>query len=975
MKNTRRLTMVSILLALAVSAFPARAKFEFEKGDRVAMIGGGLADRMQHHGWLETLVQGSLPESELVFRNMAFPGDDVDYRPRNANFTSPEDYLKLVGADVIFVFFGYNESFDGAAGVEEFKEKYGAMIDAYRELKPNGERPRFVLFSPIAHENLGDRNLPDGAANNKRLVLYSRAVAEVAKAKGEMFVDLFVASQHLYNDSETPLTINGIHLNEEGNRLLAEVMAEALLGKKVASSSISGRVRGAVIDKNWHWYNRYRATDGNDVWGGRSTLKFVNDQTNAEVLQHELTMLDVMTANRDRNIWSIAGGGEIVIDDSNVPPPIPVISNVGGGSKSSNAEKEGSLKYISGKEGLSKMIVPEGFEVNLFADEKRFPELVNPVQLQVDGKGRVWAAAWQTYPKWEPLKEMNDCLLILPDEDGDGVADRAITFAKVHNPLAFEFWNGGVLVNSIPEILFLKDTDGDDVADVREVYLSGIDSADTHHAANNFIYGPDGAIYWQSGIFLQNTFETPWGPALSTEASGMYRFDPRRYAISFHAANTPNSHGISFDRWGYHYATDGTSGNAFQVRPEGTGFKMYPLIVKEVRPVPASEIVSSANFPEDMQGDFLICNTIGFLGIKRYDLNREGGSTLVTVTGKKDKATTTTTETKFGEVWGEPMGDLLSSTDPNFRPTDTVFGADGSLYVSDWQNVIIGHMQHNVRDPNRDHENGRIYRIVNTKRPLQEPVQIEGAPVAQLLANLEHPIDGVRHRTRVELSERDTDEVIAATHEWMKKFDATKKEDAHPLMEALWLHQQHNRKNAKLLTAMLQSPEPHARVAAATVQHLWFNVDTTASGAIAVEEDTGPKEKSGVISDTPELTEVRIGTIVEQLKYDVKDFKVKAGKKVRITFVNPDFMPHNLLVVQPKSADEIANQALLMGAEGFAKGFLPENDKIIAATKMLENGGEETIEFTAPSKPGEYEFVCTFPGHHLLMRGIMEVVE
>ena len=132
----------------------------------------------------------------------------------------------------------------------------------------------------------------------------------------------------------------------------------------------------------------------------------------------------------------------------------------------SSKSKEGNLKYLSGEEGLKKMNVPEGFKVNLFADEKMFPELANPVQLQVDGKGRLWAAAWATYPKWEPLKKMNDSLLIFEDTDKDGKADKVKEFAKVHNPLGFEFWNGGVIVTSQPDIIFLKDTDGDDVADV-----------------------------------------------------------------------------------------------------------------------------------------------------------------------------------------------------------------------------------------------------------------------------------------------------------------------------------------------------------------------------------------------------------------------------------------------------------------------------------------------------------------------------
>ena len=129
-------------------------------------------------------------------------------------------------------------------------------------------------------------------------------------------------------------------------------------------------------------------------------------------MQHELVMLDVMTDNRDPKIWARAKGVDQEVDDSNVPAPVPVISNIGGRSRSSNAMKEGTTDYISGQEGLSKFTVRDGFEVTLFADEKQFPELVNPVQMNVDPKGRLWVAAWPTYPKWEPLKEMNDALLI-----------------------------------------------------------------------------------------------------------------------------------------------------------------------------------------------------------------------------------------------------------------------------------------------------------------------------------------------------------------------------------------------------------------------------------------------------------------------------------------------------------------------------------------------------------------------------------
>ncbi len=952
-------------------AAPAE-KFAFQKGDTVAFVGNALADRMHKDGWLETVLQAALKQQEVRIRNMGVSGDRVDSLPRSKGVPSNAEILSHIKADVVFAFFGYNESYAGVEKADAYRKSLTEFVSSLRTLQPNGKAaPRIVLFSPIAHEDLKTPNLPSGAENNARLEAYAGATAAAARELGVTYVDLFHPTLELYRSSKTPLTINGVHLNEDGNKAVAELIVKALVGAEVKASAQLASLREAVLDKSFHWHQRFRATDENDVWGGRSTLSFVAEQTNAAVLQHELTMLDVMTANRDQRIWARAIGKEMIVSDSNAPDPVPVVSNVGGGSKSSNAMKEGRLHYNSGDEGISEMAVEKGFNITLFADEKQFPQLVNPVQLQVDSRGRLWAALWPTYPKWEPKKEANDALVLFVDQNGDGKADRLVEFAKVHNPLGFEFWNGGVLVTEGPDLLFLKDTNGDDVADERVVVLQGLGTADTHHAANNLIMGPDGAIYWQSGIFLVNNFESPWGPNLTTGESGMFRFDPRTYAISFHAKNSPNPHGTSFDRWGYHYATDGTGGRAYQVRPDVKGFRMQELLKKEVRPVTASEIVSSQNFPESMQGDFLIANVIGYRGIKRYQLQRNEDT---------------------GNVWGEPAGEELTveevnadgtkspqkargfllSGDKNFRPADVIFGADGALYMADWHNVIIGHMQHNVRDPNRDHEHGRIYRIASSENPLQNTVSIEGASVPALLENLKHPVDGVRHRTRVELSERNSKEVESVLREWIKQFSAERKEDAHALLEALWVFQQHNIKNIELLGQLLKSPEPHARVAALTVQHLWFNAASGQQSA-PVAEHASAAQKSGVIADTAEHTEVRISTVVEKMTYDVKEFAVKAGKKVKLTFANPDFMPHNLVIVKPGKADEVGMKAIELGASGFEKAFIPESDAILVSTKLVDHGKEQVLEFAAPTEPGAYPFVCTFPGHHLVMRGTMVV--
>jgi azurin len=193
------------------------------------------------------------------------------------------------------------------------------------------------------------------------------------------------------------------------------------------------------------------------------------------------------------------------------------------------------------------------------------------------------------------------------------------------------------------------------------------------------------------------------------------------------------------------------------------------------------------------------------------------------------------------------------------------------------------------------------------------------------------------------------------------------------LLEALWLSSQHNIRNVELLAALQKSPEPHARNAAHVIQHLWCNVESTFRGGVLAGDAEEKTQKSGILSDTKDLTTIRIATVKERMMYDVKELTVKPGKKVKLTFVNEDFMPHNLLLVQPGKIDEIANQALVMGAKGFENGFIPDNKNILWHTKLLDAGKDEVVEFNAPSSPGDYPYMCSFPGHHIIMRGVLHV--
>jgi putative heme-binding domain-containing protein len=779
---------------------------KIQKGDHVVLIGNTLADRMQHNGWLETLLQNRFPQHELVIRDLGFSGDELTTRPRSLNFGSPDHWLSFTKADVIFAFFGYNESFAGSAGLDKFKKDLDDFMKHTLGQKYDGKSaPRLVLFSPIAHENLHDRNLPDGTENNKRLELYTAAMGEVARANNVLFIDLFRPSREMYVKAAKPLTINGIHLTEEGNQRLAQVIDKALFPNGAdhhrPDPAKLDKLRRAVLEKNSYWFNRYRTVDGYSIYGERADLRFTDGQTNRVVTQREMEVLDVMTANRDKRIWAVAQGGDLRVDDNNTPPFIPVKTNKPG------LGPNGTHIFLDGTEAIQRMTVAKGMKVNLFASEKEFPELAKPVQMAFDPKGRLWVAVWPTYPHWKPKEERNDKILVFEDTRGTGKADKMTVFADhLHCPTGFEFYNGGVLVAQAPGLVFLKDTDGDGKADVRIRVLDGLDSADTHHTANSFQLDPGGALYFQEGTFHHTQVETPYGPPVRCANAGVYRYEPRTQKFDVYVTfGFANPHGHVFNRWGQDIVMDGTGANPYDgalfsghldfpqkhARPP----QVYP---QRTRPCPGVEILSSRHFPEENQGNLLVPNVIGFQGILQYKL-----------------------EDKDSSFTGTEVEPILYSSDPNFRPSDVKMGPDGAIYFIDWQNPIIGHMQHNLRDPSRDRTHGRIYRVTYEGRPLLKPIQIAGASIDQLLDLLKEPEDRVRYRARIELGARASDQVTAAAEKWAAKLDKNDPSYEHHMMEALWLHQSHNVVNLELLRRMLGSSDFHARAAATRVLCYW----------------------------------------------------------------------------------------------------------------------------------------------------------
>ena len=813
-------TLFSILAAMV--ALPLSAATAPKEGERIILLGNGLGERFLDHPYFEAELQLRYPGKELVVRNLCRAGDTPGFRPhpsRNSQWAfpgadkfhpqhkihagqghhpTPDQWLSTVKADTILAFFGYNESFDGPAGLERFKGELDAFITHSLAQKYNGtSAPRLILVSPIAFENLSaKRDLPDGKKENENLALYSKAMGEVAAARKVEFIDLFDATGKLYAGLEKPFTRNGFLPSDEGYKKLGPVLVDLAFGKSPRKASGKApAVVEAIRDKDWFWFNDYKMLNGVHV-DGRRFKPFGPDNYPAETAK-----IRAMTEVRDRAVWAIAMGRSFDLKTADdATPKLPEVK-----TNYAPSNKNGSPEYKYGKDAEKTLTVPEGYKVELFASEKEFPNLANPVQLSFDNKGRLWVAVMPSYPHYRPGDTRpDDKLLIYEDTNNDGKADKEIVFAdKLHLPIGFEFAPEGVYVSEEPHLILLRDTNGDDKADVREVVLTGFDSHDTHHAISAYAADPSGAFMMAEGVFLHSNLETPYGPVRGVDG-GFYRFSPQRTHLERTAQlSIPNPWGIAFDDWGQDFFlhTSGTSINWMlpaSVKPTyGAKTPSTPNLAPkghEVRPTSGLEFVSSRHFPDEVQGDMLVGNAIGFLGIKQHQIGDDG-------TGYK---------TSFRQ-------DLLKSSDGNVRPVDLECAPDGSLYVVDWHNVLIGHMQHNARDPLRDHVHGRIYRITYPSRPLVKPAKVAGAPIATLLENLKEPEFRTRYRTRREIRNHPADKVLPELKEWVTKLDPKAPRYDHHRLEALWTSWGLNQVDTGLLLQLLDSPDHRVRSAAVRV--------------------------------------------------------------------------------------------------------------------------------------------------------------
>lgn len=819
-KLTRLLTLS--IISLLCFQCNRQAVIPIPEDATVVFVGGNTCSRMLNYGFLETEIQMRFPTTRMRIRNMCDGGDTPGFRPHSGRNTPwafpgaeafqtslaepsgseghleyPDEWLTRLETDVIMGFFGYSESFNGPDGLDNFKEELRAWVRHTQNQKYNGTAaPRIILVSPLAFEDLSDAyDLPDGTSENANLQIYADAIQEVANSEDVAYLDIFTPSKAWF-EGEEALTIDGVQLNELGNERLAGYISSQLFGEiPDGMEERREQVTLAVQDKNWYWHNDFKIPNGVHVFGRRYE-PYGPDNYPAELIK-----VRELTAIRDQAIWAVKQGVSINIDSLDaLTTPLPDVET--------NYAPEGgpgSLTYLYGEDALAALKVPNGYRIELFASEEEFPDLANPVQLSFDNRGRLWVATMPTYPHYRPGDtKPNDKLLILEDTNGDGKADKQTVFADgLHLPVGFELAPEGVYVSQGTNFKLLTDTDGDDKADKVEILLSGFDDHDTHHNISAFSADPSGALYMAEGVFLHTNVETPYGTVRATNG-GFYRYSPQKKKLERTAQLAiPNPWGIAFDDWGQVFFAETSGPDVLWMMP-GTVKPRYGIATPKsrnliedahrVRPTSGLEFVSSRHFPEEVQGDLLINNNIGFLGTKQHEFYESG-------TGYASRH----------------RQDLVVSSDRNFRPVDMEFAPDGSLYLVDWHNVLVGHMQHNARDPLRDHVHGRIYRITYPSRPLVEPAKIEGATIEELLENLKVPEYRTRYRTRRELRGRDAGEVLQALNGWLDTLDPADPNFGRNRLEALWVMWGANQLNDSFIKEMLKDQDPKVRAAAVRV--------------------------------------------------------------------------------------------------------------------------------------------------------------
>ncbi len=599
--------------------------------------------------------------------------------------------------------------------------------------------------------------------------------------------------------------------------------------------------------------------------------------------------------------------------------------------------------------------VPVDFTMELFAAE---PDITNPINMTWDEQGRLWVVESVDYPNTflETDGAANDRIKICEDTDGDGRADKFTVFADSLNiPTSMVFANGGVIVSMAPNFVFLKDTDGDDKADVRKNIITGWGKNDTHAGPSNLQYGYDNNIW---GVVGYSGFNGTINGKSMSFGQGVYRFAPDGKNFEF-LANTSNN------TWGLGFSEDN---NVFISTANNTHSAYYSMPAKYMLrslPEPTAQLGASSepatieNVVESVQkidGHYdahamtpnlrQVDVVGGFTAAAGHHLYtarsfpEEYWNRIAFVTEPTVRLVHNAIIEKDGAGYKEKDGwNLMASSDEWFGPVHAEVGPDGAVWVADWYNFII---QHNVFverqapsrmvlpfteqphgqgnafiSPLRDTHYGRIYRVVYKGAKPYTPIQLSQDDLPGLLAALESDNRFWRLTAQRLLVTSKNQKAIPGLYKIINKQTVDKIGLNSPAMHALWtLHG---------LGALDGSNQEALQVAMKALSHPAAGVRKTAVSVLPKNQQSiGLIQKSGLIKD-PDLN-VRMHTLLAMATLPPSP---EMGKLVYEASQNTE-----------NAEDPWLSKALLIAAITHEQGFLAAASQ---APSTVQGGLQERI--------------------------------